>query len=146
MLTIDSEEFVIEKVLNALASLTELGLFQKSSILELSKTIVKLVVHPNIWVANGAVGFLATTAKSVGSVDAQALLYPVIRTYLLCDISTISEQKLLDFKQKPVWSAALHADVRFRGLYMMHRLLGLLRLNERITGNHSRSNRVAIFQ
>lgn len=93
-------------MLNALASLTELGLFQKSSVLELSKIIVKLVVHPNIWVANGAVGFLATTAKSIGTVDTQALLYPIIRSYLLCDISTISEQKLLDFRQKPVCSAA----------------------------------------
>jgi phosphoinositide-3-kinase, regulatory subunit 4 len=87
---------VIEKVLNALASLTELGLFQKSSVLDLCKTIVKLVVHPNIWVSNGAVGFLATSA--------QALLYPILRPYLQCDISVISEQKLLDFKQKPVVS------------------------------------------
>jgi phosphoinositide-3-kinase, regulatory subunit 4 len=91
-------------VLNALASLTELGLFQKSSVLDLSKTIVKLVVHPNIWVSNGAVGFLATSAKSIGTVDAQALLYPILRPYLQCDISVISEQKLLDFKQKPVVS------------------------------------------
>jgi len=88
--------------LNALASLTELGLFQKSSVLDLSNTIVRLVVHPNTWVSNGAVGFLATSAKSIGAVDAQALLYPILRPYLQCDISVISEQKLLDFKQKPV--------------------------------------------
>jgi phosphoinositide-3-kinase regulatory subunit 4 len=93
---------VIEKVLNALASLTELGLFQKTSVLELSKSIVKLVVHPNMWVANGAVGFLAASAKSIGPVDAQCLLYPIIRPYLVCDISVISEQHLLDHKQKPV--------------------------------------------
>jgi phosphoinositide-3-kinase, regulatory subunit 4 len=100
----DPEEFVIEKVFNALASLTELGLFQKISVLDLSKTIVRLVVHPNVWVSNGAVGFLATAAKSIGPIDAQALLYPIIRPYLLCDINVISEQNLLDFKQKPVCS------------------------------------------
>jgi phosphoinositide-3-kinase, regulatory subunit 4 len=93
---------VIEKVLNALASLTELGLFQKSSVIDLAKTIVKLVVHPNAWVSNGAIGFLATSAKSIGPIDSQSLLYPIFRPYLQCDISVISEQKLLDFKQKPV--------------------------------------------
>lgn len=101
---IDTEEFVIEKVLNALASLTELGLFSKISVLDLSKTIVKLVVHPNIWVSNGAVGFLATASKALGVVDTRVLLYPIIRPYLICDVSSISEQKLLDYKQKPVHS------------------------------------------
>lgn len=102
-MTSDVEEFVIEKVLNALASLTELGLFQKSSILDLTKLIVKLVVHPNLWVSNGAIGFLATSAKVLGPTDAQSLLYPIFRPYLICDISSITEQKLLDFKQKPVF-------------------------------------------
>jgi phosphoinositide-3-kinase, regulatory subunit 4 len=101
-LTSDTEEFVIEKVLNALASLTELGLFSKSSVLDLSKTIIKLVVHPNIWISNGAIGFLATSAKTLGVVDTRVLLYPIIRPYLICDISGITEQKLIDYKQKPV--------------------------------------------
>jgi phosphoinositide-3-kinase, regulatory subunit 4 len=100
---------VIEKVLNALASLTELGLFYKISVLELAKSVVKLVVHPNVWVANGAIGFLAMSAKSLGSVDAQSLLYPIFRPYLICDISVITEQKLLDNKQKPVLS--LHSSL-----------------------------------
>jgi len=93
---------VIEKVLNALASLTELSLFSKVSVLDLAKTIVKLVVHPNAWVSNGAIGFLATSAKAIGPVDTQSLLYPVIRPFLICDISTVTEQKMLDHKQKPV--------------------------------------------
>jgi phosphoinositide-3-kinase, regulatory subunit 4 len=95
---------VIEKVLNALASLTELGLFSKVSVLEFAKTIVRLVVHPNIWVSNGAIGFLATSAKAIGLVDTQSLLYPIIRPYLICDISVVSEQNMLDHKQKPVIS------------------------------------------
>jgi phosphoinositide-3-kinase, regulatory subunit 4 len=113
LLTLDTEEFVIERVLNALASLTELGLFQKSSVLDLSKSIVKLVVHPNIWVSNGAIGFLATSAKAIGPIDAQALLYPILRPYLLCDISVISEQRLLDFKQKPIPRAVYDAALNW---------------------------------
>lgn len=93
---------MIEKVLNALASLTELGLFSKISVLDLARTIVKLVVHPNIWVSNGAVGFLATSSKALNIVDTRVLLYPIIRPYLICDISNVTEQNLLDYKQKPV--------------------------------------------
>jgi len=93
---------VIEKVLNALASLTELGLFSKISVLDLARTIVKLVVHPNIWVSNGAIGFLATSSKALNIVDTRVLLYPIIRPYLICDISNVTEQNLLDYKQKPV--------------------------------------------
>jgi phosphoinositide-3-kinase, regulatory subunit 4 len=102
MLIADPEEFVIEKVLNALASLTELGLFQKSSILDLARTIVKLIVHPNTWVSNGAVAFLSAAAKALGPVDTQVMLYPILRPYLLCDITAVTEQKILDYKQKPV--------------------------------------------
>ena len=102
LIAADPEEFVIEKVLNALASLTELGLFQKSSILDLAKTIVRLIVHPNTWVSNGAVGFLSAAAKALGPVDTQVMLYPILRPYLLCDISAVTEQKILDYKQKQV--------------------------------------------
>ena len=102
LIVIDPEEFVIEKVLNALASLTELGLFQKSSIVDLAKIIVKLIVHPNGWVSNAAVGFLSAAAKALGPVDTQVMLYPILRPYLLCDISAVTEQKILDYRQKPV--------------------------------------------
>ena len=88
--------------MNALTSLAELGLFQKSSVLDLSKQIVKLIVHPNIWISNGAVGFIATAAKTFGPVDAATRLYPIVRPYLICDIRLISEQALLDYKHKPV--------------------------------------------
>lgn len=99
---VDPEEFVIEKVLNALASLTELGLFQKSSIVDLARIIVKLIVHPNTWVCNGAVGFLSAASKALGPVDTQVMLYPILRPYLLCDINAVTEQNILDFRQKPV--------------------------------------------
>jgi len=131
--------------LNALASLTELGLFQKSSVLELSKTIVKLVVHPNTWVSNGAVGFLATSAKSIGPIDTQCLLYPIFRPYLLCDIDVASgqnvEQSLLDFKQKPVRQDFIReSDFRFLEWCMMLQSHGLRRRKEQTIGKHLKTN------
>jgi hypothetical protein len=68
-------------VFNALANQTEHGLFRKAGALELSRTIVKLFVHPNLWVANGAVGIIAASAKSIGPVGTQVLLYRIFRHY-----------------------------------------------------------------
>src|SRR5208282_6853587 len=99
------------------------------------------------WVSNGAVGFLATSAKSIGPIDAQALLYPILRPYLQCDISVISEQKLLDFKQKPVVSCGLCIlTPRFLEEFMMRQLHGLPRLSGQITGNHSKISRMLMSQ
>lgn len=50
---VDSEEFVVEKVLNALTSLAELGLLQKPKLRDLGGVIAPLVCHPNMWVRFG---------------------------------------------------------------------------------------------
>ncbi|CAG8782882.1 15976_t:CDS:2, partial [Acaulospora colombiana] len=46
----DSEEFVVEKVLNSLTSLAELGLFQKMKLWELVAIVTPLMCHPGVWI------------------------------------------------------------------------------------------------
>jgi phosphoinositide-3-kinase, regulatory subunit 4 len=46
----DVEESVIESALKGLVVLTELKLFKKAVILDLLKTIVQLLHHPNKWI------------------------------------------------------------------------------------------------
>ena len=53
--SIDSEEFVVEKVLNSLASLAEIGLIQKKKVKELFVIIIPLLCHPNIWIRMGKI-------------------------------------------------------------------------------------------
>ncbi|KAG1061880.1 hypothetical protein G6F42_027565 [Rhizopus arrhizus] len=50
----DAEEFVVENVLNSLTSLSDLGLFQKMKIWELTSIIWPLICHPNAWIRNAA--------------------------------------------------------------------------------------------
>jgi len=50
---IDVEESVVAKVLVALTSLCELGLFQKMRIWELMSATLGFLYHPNIWIRQG---------------------------------------------------------------------------------------------
>jgi hypothetical protein len=52
---IDSDEFVIERALACLKSLTELGLLSKSRICTLIGYASPLLLHPNRWIRNGIV-------------------------------------------------------------------------------------------
>jgi len=49
------EESVVAKVLAALTSLCELGLFQKMRIWELMSATLGFLYHPNIWIRQGLV-------------------------------------------------------------------------------------------
>jgi len=50
---IDSEEFVVEKVLNSLTSLAELGLLTKVNLRDLNLRLAGFLCHPNVWIRYG---------------------------------------------------------------------------------------------
>lgn len=52
--TIDVEETVVARVLAALTSLCELGLFQKMRIWELMSATLGFLYHPNVWIRQGS--------------------------------------------------------------------------------------------
>jgi phosphoinositide-3-kinase regulatory subunit 4 len=54
-LVLDVEETVVARVLAALTSLCELGLFQKMRIWELMSATLPFFYHPNIWIRQGIV-------------------------------------------------------------------------------------------
>ena len=56
-LFVDVEESVVAKVLSALTSLCELGLFQKMRIWELMSATLGFIYHPNIWIRQGGARF-----------------------------------------------------------------------------------------
>lgn len=49
----DTEEGVVAKVLEALAELSGLGLFQKIRIWELMSAVLGFLYHPNVWIRQG---------------------------------------------------------------------------------------------
>lgn len=54
VMSIDPEDFVVARVLESLASLTEIRLFDKARMLELFSNCYGFLCHPSIWVVQGA--------------------------------------------------------------------------------------------
>ncbi|CAO3623542.1 unnamed protein product [Mucor fragilis] len=98
----DAEEFVVENVINSLTSLSDLGLFQKMKIWELTSIIWPLICHPNAWIRNAAVGFISSSVKHLPKTDLWCIIYPMIRPFLRSDIAQVNEESLLQNTATPI--------------------------------------------
>ncbi|KAF9557800.1 ARM repeat-containing protein [Agrocybe pediades] len=109
----DVEESVVAKVLVALTSLCELGLFQKMRIWELMSATLGFLYHPNIWIRQGAAAFITSAAQSLPQSDIWCILYPSLRHFLKSDIEKIDEQSLLSAMKPPLPRQILDAAVQW---------------------------------
>ncbi|KAG6334162.1 hypothetical protein ID866_4928 [Astraeus odoratus] len=98
----DVEESVVARVLSALTSLCELGLFQKMRIWELLSATLSFFYHPNMWIRHGAAAFVASAAKHLQPTDVWCILYPSLRHLLRSDVKEIDEQSLLATMKLPL--------------------------------------------
>lgn len=120
ILIVDVEESVVARVLSALTSLCELGLFQKMRIWELMSATLGFLYHPNIWIRQGkgqgtlipisymlstnigAVAFITSAGQHLPPSDIWCILYPSLRHFMKSDIVAIDEQSLLTALKPPV--------------------------------------------
>lgn len=98
----DPEEFVVEKVLRSLASMAELGLFQRTKTWELVDVVGRFTMHPNIWIREAAAMFLSSSTIFLSSADSQCIILPLIRPYMKILPSDFAELTLLDALKKPL--------------------------------------------
>ncbi|KAI9491130.1 hypothetical protein BDB00DRAFT_930702 [Zychaea mexicana] len=98
----DAEEFVIEKVLNSLTSLTDLDLFNKIKLWELIGTVAPLMCHPSTWIRYGAIGFIASASKNLSQTDLWCIVYPRLMPFLTTEIVEIDEYHLMENVKAPL--------------------------------------------
>ncbi|CAG8494901.1 36188_t:CDS:10, partial [Racocetra persica] len=98
----DAEEFVVEKVLNSLTSLAELGLFQKMKLWELIAIVLPLMCHPGIYIRYGTIAFIASAARLLPTTDVWCIAYPIIRPFLQADIAEVTELHILENVKEPI--------------------------------------------
>ncbi|XP_011497042.1 PREDICTED: phosphoinositide 3-kinase regulatory subunit 4 [Ceratosolen solmsi marchali] len=91
----DPEEFVTTKAINAMATLTELGLLHKSALYQLLLETVVFLVHPNLWIRHATVGFISAAARTLNIVDVQCKVQPMIQPYLKNHLIQIETEVLL---------------------------------------------------
>ena len=78
----DQEEVVCCRAVDALSSLTELGLMHTQELPKVLQNTTPLLIHPNLWVRHAAVGFIISLISTLDLVDTQCKLLPVVRAYL----------------------------------------------------------------
>ena len=98
----DPEEFVVERVLRSLSAIAQLGLFQRSRTWELTDIVGRFMVHPNVWIREAAVEFIASVTKFLSAADCEGIILPSIGIYLKVKTSDLSEYALLDALKKPL--------------------------------------------
>ncbi|KAL4253381.1 Serine/threonine-protein kinase Vps15-like protein [Abortiporus biennis] len=109
----DVEETVVSKVLSALTSLCELGLFQKMRIWELMSATLGFLYHPNVWIRQGAAAFIAAAAKHLPPSDVWCILYPSLKHFLRSEIKEVDEQSLLLSMKPPISRQVFDAAVQW---------------------------------
>ena len=98
----DPEEFVVERVLRSLSAIAQLGLFQRSRTWELTDIVGRFMIHPNVWIREAAVEFIASVTSFLSSADREGIILPSIGIYLKVKTSDLSEYSLLDALKKPL--------------------------------------------
>ncbi|XP_076177459.1 vacuolar protein sorting 15 isoform X1 [Ptiloglossa arizonensis] len=91
----DPEEFVTTKAINAMATLTELGLLHKSALYQLLHETMVFLVHPNLWIRHATVGFISAAARTLNLVDVQCKVQTMIKPYLMHPLIQIDKEILL---------------------------------------------------
>lgn len=98
----DPEDFVVEKVLRSLASMAELGLFERPTTWKLVDIIVRFTIHPSMWIREAAVHFIAAAARFASAADKYCIILPTIRPLLKLPITNFTETQILDYLKKPL--------------------------------------------
>ncbi|KAF9102549.1 Serine/threonine-protein kinase [Mortierella sp. GBA35] len=109
----DSEEFVVEKVLKSLASLCDLGLFQKMAIWDLVGVVAPLLCHPNLWIRYGAIGFIASTSQRLPVADIWCMIYPIIRPFMRSDVGEVNELHLRENVKPPLSRNVFESSIQW---------------------------------
>ncbi|KAF1919741.1 hypothetical protein BDU57DRAFT_492409 [Ampelomyces quisqualis] len=98
----DPEEFVVERVIRALASMAELGLFQRSKTWELVDVVARLSMHPNLWIREASAQFISAASKYLSIADTHSILVNLVRPYLKIVPSDVSQLRILDSLKSPL--------------------------------------------
>lgn len=110
----DPEEFVIAKAIRATTALTELGLLQKTSLVEFICECVSYLNHPNLWIRHEICGLISTAAKSLSALDVQCKIMPAVAPHLRFPLIQVEKiELLLDCLQLPIPRSIYDTVVKF---------------------------------
>ncbi|KAF3912306.1 hypothetical protein AA313_de0204676 [Arthrobotrys entomopaga] len=111
----DPEEFVIAKVLKSLKRMAKLGLFQKSKTWELMTTTSRFLVHPNPWIREAAVSFIASSSMWLTKAEVLTIVEPMLLPFLRGSVSSVSDVALVNSLKRPIQRTIFDTAVNWAG-------------------------------
>ncbi|RZR89936.1 hypothetical protein BHM03_00017747 [Ensete ventricosum] len=114
---------VIVNALECLSMLCKSGFLRKRMLLGLIEKAFPLLCHPIQWVRRSAVTFIAASSKSLGPVDSDVYLSPVLHSFLHREPTSLSSETSLLSCLKPPVSTTVYSQVleNARSPYMLER-------------------------
>ncbi|CCG81606.1 putative Protein kinase [Taphrina deformans PYCC 5710] len=104
---VDSEDFIVEKVLNSLASLCSAGLIGHPSSTSVCALIVRFLIHPNLWIREAATNYVAIICKSLTPADLYSIVYPLVKPFLRMEVMFLTPVAILQSLKRPLSQQAL---------------------------------------
>ncbi|KAF3915158.1 hypothetical protein ABW20_dc0104089 [Dactylellina cionopaga] len=111
----DPEEFVIAKVLRSLRRMAKLGLFQKSKTWELMITASRFLVHPNPWIREAAISFMATSSTWLTKAEVLTIVEPMLMPFLRGSVSDVSDVALINSLKRPIQRTIYDTAINWAG-------------------------------
>lgn len=94
-MVVDTEDFIIVKVLNSLTDICESKLIRARVSTNIIAIVVRFLVHPNLWIQEAVAGYIAMAAKDLSPADIYCIVYPQVRPFLRNEIVGISAMAIL---------------------------------------------------
>ncbi|WVQ80358.1 hypothetical protein IAT38_002463 [Cryptococcus sp. DSM 104549] len=105
----DPEEAVVARVIASMTSLTSLGLLARMRLWDVFWAVRGFLCHPNLWIRQGAIGFIAAATRNLPSSDVWCILYPSVRPMLHSDVKEMDEGSLMSALLPPLSRSTLVA-------------------------------------
>lgn len=86
----DINEFVIQRAVHALTALSQLGLFDKRIMVDISAKVGPLLCHPSAWIRHETIRFVASMASALGLAKSHVFLLPVLKPFMREPATTAS--------------------------------------------------------
>lgn len=115
---------MIAKALRATTALAELGLLQKTSMVDFIAECACFLNHPNLWIRHEICGLISSSAKLLTALDVQCKIMPLVTPHLKCPLIQVEKTELLlDCLNTPIPKSVFDAVLKFQEIAQLMEIL-----------------------
>lgn len=115
---------MIAKAIRATTALAELGLLQKTSMIDFIAECACFLNHPNLWMRHEICGLISSSAKMLTALDVQCKIMPLVTPHLRCPLIQVEKTELLlDCLNTPISRSIFDAVLKYPEISLLMKTL-----------------------